>query len=124
MQAFLEVASLIFSLLALIPSAHAGAKSIQTRSLTFGERVAYQYAIEEVYWRHRIWPKDNPERKSSLDAIVSRHKIEEKVEDYLRKSQAVADKRGSPISTTELQAEMERTARDTKRPDMLRELFQ
>jgi hypothetical protein len=28
------------------------------RTLTFAERVAYQRAIEEIYWRHRIWPKD------------------------------------------------------------------
>jgi hypothetical protein len=26
------------------------------RTLTFEERVAYQRAIEEVYWRNRIWP--------------------------------------------------------------------
>jgi len=30
------------------------------RTLTFTDRVAYQRAIEEVYWRHRIWPKENP----------------------------------------------------------------
>ena len=28
--------------------------------LTFAERVAYQQAIEEVYWHHRIWPKKMP----------------------------------------------------------------
>jgi hypothetical protein len=27
------------------------------RSLTFAQRVAYQRAIEEVYWRHRIRPE-------------------------------------------------------------------
>jgi hypothetical protein len=33
--------------------------SKQTRRiLTFADRVAYQRAIEEVYWRHRIWPKE------------------------------------------------------------------
>ena len=26
-------------------------------TLTFADRVAYQRAIEEVYWRHRIWPR-------------------------------------------------------------------
>ena len=26
------------------------------RTLTFADRVAYQRAIEEVYWRHRLWP--------------------------------------------------------------------
>ena len=29
----------------------------QSKALTFEDRVAYQRAIEEVYWRHRIWPK-------------------------------------------------------------------
>ena len=93
------------------------------RTLTFEERVAYQYAIEEVYWRHRIWPKDNPGPKPSLDVLVSQREIEKKVEDYLRKSQVVADQRGSPITASELQAEMERIATHTKEPDMLRELF-
>ena len=31
--------------------------------LTFAERVSYQQAIEDVYWRHRIWPKENPDPK-------------------------------------------------------------
>ena len=31
--------------------------------LTFEERVSYQRAIEEVYWRHRIWPKENSRPK-------------------------------------------------------------
>jgi hypothetical protein len=30
------------------------------RTLSFAERVAYQRAIEDVYWRHRIWPKRKP----------------------------------------------------------------
>ena len=59
-------------------------------ALTFSERAAYQYAIEEVYWRHRIWPRSggkNPRPKPSLDAIVSQPQIEPKVEEYLRKTQ-------------------------------------
>ena len=39
--------------------------------LTFTERVSYQRAIEEVYWRHRIWPKERPDPKPSLDAVMS-----------------------------------------------------
>src|SRR5439155_17938984 len=39
------------------------------RTLTFAERVAYQYAIEEVYWRHRIWPRSGGEN-SRGDARV------------------------------------------------------
>src|SRR6266487_3617457 len=42
------------------------ASAIQKNStLTFAERVAYQRAIQDVYWRHRIWPKANP--KPSLE---------------------------------------------------------
>src|SRR5262245_38912517 len=42
------------------------------RQLFFEDRVAYQRAIEEVYWRHRIWPRgggERPDRKPSLDAV-------------------------------------------------------
>ena len=31
------------------------------RTLTFADRVAYQRAVEDVYWRHRIWPKERPD---------------------------------------------------------------
>src|SRR5215472_19355915 len=61
------------------------------RTLTFAERVAYQRAIEEVYWHHRIWPKENPVPKPSLDAVMSRAQIEKQVHDYLRNSQALED---------------------------------
>src|SRR5439155_7254688 len=97
------------------------------RILTLAERATYQYAIEEVYWRHRIWPRsggENPGPKPPLDAIASPRQIEYKVEDYLRKSQVVADRRGSPITPSELQTEMERMANYTKQPELLGELFQ
>src|SRR3981189_1112044 len=42
------------------------------RALSFAERVSYQRAIEDVYWRHRIWPKDNHNPKPPLDAAISR----------------------------------------------------
>jgi len=61
------------------------------RTLSFSERVAYQRAIEDVYWRHRIWPKDNPDSKPSLDAVISQAQLEKKVEDYLLKSQTLED---------------------------------
>lgn len=49
--------------------------------LTFAERVTYQRRIEEVYWRHRIWPKENPKPKPSLAEVMSAQRIEKKVED-------------------------------------------
>ena len=55
-------------------------------ALTFAERVVYQRAIEDVYWRHRIWPKESPDPKPSLDAVITQAQLEKKVTDYLRKS--------------------------------------
>jgi hypothetical protein len=46
------------------------------RTLTFTERVAYQRAIEDVYWRHRIWPKENAKPKPSLDEVISQAQLE------------------------------------------------
>src|SRR5215471_15682417 len=57
------------------------------RSLTFEERVGYQRAIEDVYWRHRIWPKERPDPKPSLDVAMSQATIEQKVQDYVRNSE-------------------------------------
>ena len=92
-------------------------------TLTFSERVAYQRAIEEVYWRHRIWPAANAGPKPPLDKVMSHEAIEKKVEDYLRNSQALEDYWQRPITPDQLQAEMERIASHTKQPGVLRELF-
>jgi hypothetical protein len=96
---------------------------ISQRTLTFDERVAYQRAIEEVYWRHRIWPKERPDPKPSLDAVMSQAQLEKKVGDYLRESQALEDYWQHPIRAEQLQAEMDRMAKHTKQPEVLRELF-
>src|SRR6266702_896543 len=95
----------------------------RNRTLTFADRVAYQRAIEEVYWQHRIWPKANTDPKPPLDKVMSQAQIEEKVEDYLRNSQALEDYWQRPITPDQLQAEMERIASHTKQPGVLRELF-
>src|SRR5262249_53129311 len=99
------------------------AQRTATRTLTFADRVAYQRAIEEVYWHHRIWPKENTATKPSLDAVMSQAQLEEKVAEYLRESQALEDYRHQPISSEQLQAEMDRIAHDTKQPEVLREIF-
>src|SRR5438093_6450779 len=93
-------------------------------TLTFEERVSYQRAIEDVYWRHRIWPKERPDPKPSLDAVMSQAQLEKKVADYLRKSQALEDYWQRPITTDQLQAEMDRMAQHTKQTEVLRELFE
>src|SRR4029077_11803902 len=82
----------------------------KNRTLTFADRVAHQRAIEEVYWRHRIWPKERPDPKPSLDAVMSQAQLEKKVEDYLRDSQALEDYWQQPLTAEQLQAEMDRMA--------------
>ncbi len=91
--------------------------------LTLADRVAYQRAIEEVYWRHRIWPKERPDPKPSLDEVMPSVQLEKKVEDYLRNSEALEDYWKEPLSAEQLQAEMERMAQHTRQPEVLRELF-
>ena len=55
---------------------------------------------------------------------MSQAQLENKVEDYLRESQALEDNWQKPITAEQLQAEMDRMARDTKQPEVLRELFE
>src|SRR5213596_2873845 len=101
--------------------------NITQRTLTLAERVSYQRAIEEVYWHHRIWPRNRGERpspKPSLDAVMSQAQLEKKVADYLRNSQALEDYWQQPLTAEQLQAEMERMAQHTKQPEVLRELFE
>jgi hypothetical protein len=33
------------------------------RTLTIAERVAYQRAIEEPFWRHHVWPEKPPDKR-------------------------------------------------------------
>src|SRR5438034_1888156 len=100
-----------------------GANGHESRSLSFADRVAYQRAIEDVYWRHRIWPKEQSGPKPPLEKIMSQAQIEQRVEDYLRNSQALEDYWQRLITPDQLQAEMERMASHTKQPGVLREIF-
>src|SRR4029077_11911282 len=94
------------------------------RTLTFADCVAYQHAIEEVYWRHRIWPKRRTDPKPELDSVMMQAHLEKKVADYLRNSKALEDYWQRPITAQLLQAEMERMAKHSKQPEGLRELFE
>src|SRR5215471_3823714 len=97
--------------------------SNQAHALTFAERVAYQRASEESYWQHRIWPKENSKPKPALDAVMSQAQIEQKVQEYLHKSKVLEESQQKPITPDQLQAELERMAAHTKRPEVLREVF-
>src|SRR5439155_1631470 len=95
----------------------------QSRQLFFEDRVAYQRAIEEVCWGHRIWPNNRPDRKPSVEEVMSQATIEEKVQDYLRHSELLEQEWQKPITPEQLQTEMDRMAQHTKQPEVLRELF-
>ena len=104
-----------------------GPLNASQRTLSFEKRVSYQRAIEDVYWRHRIWPRDRGERpdaKPSLDAVMSQAQLEKKVKDYLRNSEALEDYWQRPITAKQLQDEMDRMAKHTRQPEVLRELFE
>ena len=119
----LATCSIIYGPLLTFTCSETSAKTAD-RALTFEERVAYQQAIEEVYWRHRIWPKERSDPKPSLDTILSQAQLEKKVTDYLRNSQALQDYWQRPITPEQLQAEMDRMAMHTKQPEVLHELFE
>src|SRR6267378_2130880 len=66
-----------------VPSMAASALG-RRRTLSLAERVAYQRAVEDVYWRHRIWPRNGGERtdpKPPLDKAMSQAQLEKKVTD-------------------------------------------
>jgi hypothetical protein len=66
----------------------------QPRAFSFAERVAFQRAIEDVYWRHGIWPRtrgENLDPKPSLDAVMSQAQLEKKVASYLHDSVVLQD---------------------------------
>src|SRR5262245_43302760 len=96
---------------------------VDARGPTFDERVKAQRAIEKVYWNHRIWPAAKPLPKPPLDAVVSNDELRAKVDDYLRKSNALESIWRRSINGDQLQAELDRMSRQTQDPQTLRELF-
>ena len=99
------------------------AAPLQERALTFEQRVAAQHAIEQVYWSHRIWPESNPGPKPPLSSVLPDGAIRAKVATYLEESNALDRVWRRPISASQLQAELDRMARSTRAPDVLRELW-
>src|SRR5438552_4793598 len=96
----------------------------QPKACSYAESVVFERPIEYVYWQHRIWPKENSDPKPSLDAAMSQAQLENKVASYLHDSLVLEDYWQKPITAEELQTEMDRMARDTKQPEVLRELFE
>jgi N-acetylneuraminic acid mutarotase len=91
--------------------------------LTLADRLACQAAIEGVYWDHRLWPAENSDPKPALEAVLSQAGIRTKVEESLRRSNALAETWHQEITGAMLQAEIERMAAETQEPEILAELW-
>ena len=111
-------ATLVLSSLIAVTAPHAWA-----RELTFEERVTAQKTIEQVYWNHRTWPETNRGPKPPLSRVLPDAAIRAKVANYLKESNALAKTWQRPITEEQLQAEIDRMARSTRDPGVLREIF-
>src|SRR5687767_5900739 len=124
--AFASLVLLAFACLAsgLSPFAtHAAGARVSARSLSLEERVAYQRVVDEFYWARTVWPPDNGRLKPGLDEVMPLAETRAKVEDILRKSDALARQWNRPVTAEQLQAEMARMARETRQPEVLRALW-
>ncbi|HEX5041947.1 MAG TPA: kelch repeat-containing protein [Candidatus Polarisedimenticolaceae bacterium] len=106
----------LVALTAAAPPAHA--------ALTLQERLAARRAVEEVLWSHRTWPAENGDEKPGLEAWLAPDALQRQVEDDLRKSAALAQLWGRPITHDALQAELDRMVRNSQAPGVLREMLE
>ncbi len=93
------------------------------KALSFDERVAAHEAVLRVYYDHLNWPKENPGPKPPFEVLVPKAQIEERVADDLAKSTALERLWRRPVTGEELQAEVDRMARETQDPETLLELY-
>src|SRR5262245_40547634 len=94
------------------------------RRMTIEERIAHQRAIEDVYWRHRLWPATNHTPKPRLEEVMPPDQIEMKVSTYLRGSEKLESYWKKPITDEMLRSEIARMTAGTKNSDVLRELWE
>ncbi len=92
-------------------------------NLTFEQRAGFQKAIEEVYWKHTIWPAENPGPKPELKTVMPDLAIRRATREYIRNSNALDSLSERRITPRRMQAEMNRMARETQNPELLRELW-
>jgi N-acetylneuraminic acid mutarotase len=105
-------------------STHASTEAIlSARDLSLEERITYQQRVESVYWQHQIWGKENQKTKPSLEEVMPNAVIRAKAEDAVRRSLALEHVWKRPVTPEQLQAEMDRMARDTQNAGLLRELW-
>ncbi|RMG49278.1 MAG: hypothetical protein D6718_00060 [Acidobacteria bacterium] len=91
--------------------------------LSLSEAIDCQRKLEMVRWRHRDWPEDNPTPKPASPPGVDDRALEHRVREIRAMSLAIAELRGRPLTHRELRGEIERMARSSRQPQVLREMF-
>ena len=99
------------------------ATGASARELDFEKRLSAQRAIEDVYWRHRIWPAENDGPKPALDDVLPETELRVTVENSLLESKALEQIWDRPIRDAELQEEIDRMVTTSRAPGVLREVF-
>ena len=92
-------------------------------AIPFKKRLECYKKIETIYWNKRLWPKENVQSKPSFGTIFSDSLVQAKVEDVTKKSNALEYYWQKPVTSNLLQTEIDRMARSTKQPDVLKEIW-
>jgi N-acetylneuraminic acid mutarotase len=104
-------------------SSHESQPTLKNRGeLATAGRVHFQTAVDEVYWQHALWPEANGAKPAFASTEAARL-TPQRVDDVLRKSNALSQLWQQQITGEMLQAEINRMAHNSKQPEMLRELF-
>ena len=91
--------------------------------MSFEDRVACQSALEAVFWRHRIWPRDNVGPKLPFEQVMPRSAIERKVRQTMATEAVLSELYHQVIGPRELQIELDRMRISSRNPRVLAELL-
>ena len=114
----------VFFLVIVLPTpASASSDDPVGTYLSFEERVSCREAVEDVIWSHRIWPEENPGPKPARHEIKSHEQVAANVADSLLYEAALTEIWGESLTAERVQGELDRIGRETKRPEILLEIF-
>ncbi len=104
------------------PAALAAPAAVPTLDLS--TRAQLMRSVEGARHDFRTWPAANGATRPSLEAIAPEGLFEQRADEAIRKSAALAELWGRPIRGEQLQAELERMARQSRQPERLAAYFE
>jgi len=114
----------IVALFAILPATgSAGEVETPAVSLTLEQRVACAEKVADVYWDHRIWPDANTNPKPDRSEVVPRSQVAAGVEKSLVQEAVLEHLQGEPLTSRQVQRELDRMARSTQHPRLLADVF-